>query len=249
MTKDLSVHIIHLDETDSTNRYLKEMCKNSPTREFTTVYTDFQSAGHGQGSNVWESERGKNLLFSYVLYPDFCPAYQQFYLSQLVSLAIKDTLSEYADGFSIKWPNDIYWHDQKICGILIENELRGEMMQQCIPGIGININQKIFKSDAPNPVSLYQIIQQEKDPKEILERIMQRTLHYYILLKEGEITTITEHYFDSLYRKDGYHPYEDIDGPFNAKIIDIQPMGCIVLKDEEGFKRSYHFKEVSFLKE
>ena len=108
--------VIALDETDSTNRYLNGLCTGTKESfpEFTTVTAEYQTAGKGQRGNSWESERGKNLLFSFVLYPDFLEANRQFVLSQIVALAVKETLEPTAEGFSIKWPNDIYWNDRKI---------------------------------------------------------------------------------------------------------------------------------------
>lgn len=247
MKKELSVPIIYLAEIDSTSNYLKAQCKETHLDEFTTVVTDFQDSGHGQANNSWESERGKNLLFSFVFYPEFCPARQQFYLSQLIALAIKDTLDCFCSGFSVKWPNDIYWEDQKICGILIENELCGETIQQCIAGIGININQCVFRSDAPNPVALIQIINEEKDRGEILHQIMDKVLDYYRLLKEGGTSIIVHRYIHSLYRKNSFHRYKDAEGIFSARIADILPQGALVLEDKAGKRRTYHFKEVSFL--
>ncbi len=247
MKEKLSVPIVYLAETDSTNSYLKAQCKERRLDEFSTVVADFQYSGRGEASNSWESEKGKNLLFSFVFYPEFCPARQQFYLSQLIALAIRDTLNCFCSGFSVKWPNDIYWQDKKICGILIENELCGETIQQSIAGIGININQNIFRSDAPNPISLIQIINEEKEKEEILNQIMDRVLEYYRLFKEGGASIIMNRYIHSLYRRDFFHRYKDADGVFSARITDILPLGTLVLEDKTGKTRTYHFKEVSFL--
>ena len=155
-------HIIRLDNVDSTNTYLSGIASNSP--HGTCVLADRQSAGRGQRGNTWESEPGKNLTFSVLLRPDGLHASQQFRISQAVSLAITDTL----DGFlpegieaKVKWPNDIYVGNRKICGILIENTLCGAAIQHSIIGIGLNINQRDFLSDAPNPVSLYQLTRKD----------------------------------------------------------------------------------------
>lgn len=174
---------VFLHETTSTNSYLDELCNNSSVEELTSVYTDFQTAGRGQRGNSWESEDGANLLFSFVLYPDFLEARKQFYLSQITALALQEVLSQYTDGIRIKWPNDIYWKDKKICGTLIENDLTGIHISRSISGTGVNLNQERFVSDAPNPVSLFQITGQRYDRKEILHQLMERVAHYYTLLK------------------------------------------------------------------
>ena len=137
--------------------------------------------------------RGNQLLariFSTVIFPEFLEARRQFLISQIISLAIKEELDTYTTDISIKWPNDIYWKEKKICGMLIENDLMGRNISQSIIGIGININQEIFHSSAPNPVSLLQITEEEHDLFEILKNIMLRIQSYYRLLKKGDTTSI-----------------------------------------------------------
>ncbi|KAA6332257.1 Bifunctional ligase/repressor BirA [termite gut metagenome] len=249
------VPLIHLKETDSTLRYLNMLCEqnNQDThhiQEFTTVISDFQTAGKGQRGNSWESERGKNLLFCFVFYPDFLEVRKQFLLSQLISVSIKEELeTEHADDFSIKWPNDIYWKDKKICGILIENNLIGSKIERSIAGIGININQKKFYSSAPNPVSLIQIMENRREIKilPLLANIIKRCMYYYELFRQGDTDTVSERYRLSLYRRDGFYPYRDKDGAFKARILRVKPEGMLVLADEAGEEREYTFQEVRYL--
>lgn len=148
------VPLIHINETNSTNNYLQSLCSEQKVEELTVIVADFQTSGRGQRGNSWESDPGKNLLFSTVIFPEFLEARRQFLISQIISLAIKEELDTYTSDISIKWPNDIYWKEKKICGMLIENDLMGRNINQSIAGIGININQEIFHSSAPNPVSL-----------------------------------------------------------------------------------------------
>lgn len=245
--------LIAMEETDSTNRYLCQLCNEQPKdiEELTTVSAEFQTAGKGQRGNSWEAERGKNLLFSFVLYPTFLEARRQFILSQVVSLSIKEELGRWSDEITIKWPNDIYWKDKKICGILIENELSGPFIGRCISGIGININQNKFYSDAPNPVSLKQITGQEYDRHEILSHILKRIQIYYNGLRTEEhnaySTEIADRYALSLFRRQGYHPYTDADGKFSARLLRVEQDGRFVLEDENGKERKYLFKEVQYI--
>ena len=149
--------IIHLHQTASTNDYLRTL--PSPQDDsMTVVYADWQTAGRGQGSNKWESEAGKNLLFSILVCPTTIDITRQFILSMAGALAVKAALDKYTDSIRLKWPNDIYWHDRKISGTLIETSVKGRTLARCIYGIGLNVNQREFHSDAPNPVSLYNII-------------------------------------------------------------------------------------------
>lgn len=245
--------LVALDETDSTNRYLGQLCRDlqESVAEFTTVTAEFQTAGKGQRGNSWESEEGQNLLFSFVLYPTFLEARRQFILSQIVSLAIKEELSLLADGITIKWPNDIYWQERKICGILIENDLSGSRIGRCISGIGINVNQEVFRSDAPNPVSLKQITGKEHDRQELLARILQRVQGYYTHLQcEGAdacAADIVPRYARSLFRRRGFHPYRDANGEFLARLLRVELDGRFVLEDENGKERDYLFKEVQYI--
>lgn len=239
--------LIELNETTSTNSFLSALCDKRPMPDMTCIYSAYQSAGRGQRGNSWESAPGANLLFSYVVYPDFLEAHRQFLLSQITALSLQEVLSLYTEGIRIKWPNDIYWHDKKLCGTLIENDLTGMYISRSISGTGVNLNQKEFKSNAPNPVSLSQITGQHYTPKEILRQIIERIAFYYDLLKAGDDISIATRYKNMLYRKDGLYRYADSNGEFKARIIDIEPIGRLVLQDETGNIRKYMFKEVSFI--
>lgn len=238
--------MIRLTETDSTSNHLSRLADTCLPEEFTVVSADYQTAGKGQRGNSWEAEAGKNLLFSFILYPGFLVVRKQFLLSKLISLSIKEALEAYATGFSIKWPNDIYYNDLKICGILLENQLTGTRIERCIAGVGINVNQQTFHSPAPNPVSLFNICGSEQDRTALLDNILQKVSHYYQLLQAGEEALIDRLYAASLYRKEGFHPYTDANGAFSARIVEVLPEGLLILEDSEGKQRSYAFKEVQF---
>lgn len=241
------VLLIHLEETDSTISYLRELCSLQCVPELTTVIADFQTSGRGQRGNSWESEKGKNLLFSFVLYPSFLEARNQFLLSQIVSLSVKETLDRHVEHISIKWPNDIYWKEKKICGMLIENNLTGTHIIQSIAGIGINLNQDVFLSSAPNPVSLKQVTGREYDPANVLARIMERMKEYYLSLQQGETEAIARHYHEALFRNEGMHPFRDSQGEFMARIVGVEPDGPLILQDDSGKIRQYVFKEVQYV--
>lgn len=241
------VPLIHIDETNSTNSYLQSLCTQQPVEEFTTVLADFQTAGRGQRGNSWESDSSRNLLFSFILFPVFLEARYQFLISQIVSLAIKEELDTYTSDISIKWPNDIYWKNKKICGMLIENELMGRNICQSIAGVGININQEVFRSSAPNPVSLLQITGKEYDLSNILSNVMRRVKSYYTLLQQNQTEIIASRYSQALFRKTGLHLYKDTAGEFLAKIIQVESDGKLILENEAGKRREYLFKEVEYI--
>lgn len=237
--------IIRLEETASTNSYLREWVEREHVAEGSVVVADFQTAGRGQTGNSWESEGGKNLMFSVVLYPDFLPANRQFLISQITALSVKETLEEYADGITVKWPNDIYRRDGKICGMLIENDLSGRELRLSVLGIGININQREFRSDAPNPVSLAQITGQEYDRDEILNKFLKRLHERYLDLLRGREDDIRRDYRNALYRGNGFHRYRDGGGAFEARIKEVETTGHLLLELRCGELRRYAFKEVS----
>lgn len=235
---------MYIRETDSTNTKLRALLNEQPLPEGFIVRTDFQTSGKGQKGNSWESERGKNLLFSILLYPTYLPIEKQFIISQLISIAIKKTLDQYSVGFSVKWPNDIYYFDKKIGGILIENIIQGNKIKSMIAGIGLNINQIKFKSDAPNPVSLIQITGKRTVLIPVLNQIYENIMELYLQWNEEKIAEI---YAESLYRKDGFHRYNASGEEFEAKIIRVHPDGKLELETTGAEKREYYFKEVTFV--
>lgn len=239
--------IIHIQQTDSTNNYLKELLLSNRLEEGTIVCADFQISGKGQRGNSWESEHGKNLLFSTVLYPNTIKANEQFIISQIISLSVAKTLNNYTNNITIKWPNDIYWENKKICGILIENSLEGDSIKDSVCGIGININQTEFRSDAPNPVSLKQITNIDYNKDSLLKEFDKRLEFYYGKLKEGDFTYITQEYKSLLFCRKGYHIYNDGTSDFYAKIKDVDQNGTLLLETKNGQERRFAFKEVRYI--
>ena len=239
-------NIVKLEAIGSTNTYIDQIDVADSLSEGYVVVAHSQTAGRGQRGNSWEAAPGKNLTFSYLLRPHDVVAHEQFILSQAVALAVVDVLSRYADGFSVKWPNDIYYCDKKIAGILIEHNLTGSLISRTIVGIGLNINQASFVSDAPNPVSLLQIMGREYDLDEVLSAILQATAMRYAMCNDDR-EGLRQAYANVLYRREGYYRYRDADGEFEAAIRDVRPDGYLLLVDRAGREREYAFKEVAFV--
>ena len=183
--KVVKPNIIWLDETDSTNNYLKNYIPASDEK-ICVVVADYQEAGRGQGDNTWESERGQNLLFSIVVHPLMVPVHSQFLLSMAEGLALKEALDKYTEAITLKWPNDVYWKDKKIGGTLIENTLGGGHIKNCIFGTGIDVNQTEFKSSAPNPISLKNILGSDVDRKKLMDEIIESFTKYYAMIENGQ---------------------------------------------------------------
>jgi BirA family biotin operon repressor/biotin-[acetyl-CoA-carboxylase] ligase len=238
--------MIELDETTSTNTFLRDYRPLTPVA-ITLVTADHQTAGRGQAGHSWESERGQNLLFSLLVQPTLLPSAGVFVLSEAIALSIRGAICDQlrsaaiALPVTVKWPNDIYVGDRKIAGILIENTLKGNHIKDSIIGIGLNVNQQEFLSDAPNPVSLCQLLGHEVDRMELLTRFLQRKP----LVSPAETDGFS--YRNRIYRKGQLATYQDKDGRFKATIQDVEPDGHLLMMDEAGQERRYAFKEVTYI--
>ena len=236
------INTFYVEETDSTNDYLRRYTPGED-EEMTVVWTDFQHKGRGQGTNSWESEAGKNLIFSILIHPQEIRAHDQYIISMAVAVTMHRYLSrELSQEVYIKWPNDIYVGDFKIGGILIENRLSGEHIKDCVIGIGLNVNQQLFTSDAPNPISMCQIEGHEWDREEVLKQLL---TEFVWQMEHFRIDKIREKYRSHLYRREGFFPYRDAEGDFEAEMVTVENDGHLLLRDTEGRERRYAFKEVS----
>ena len=242
---------MYISTTYSTNTLLKELLAKGEWPEGERfLYTSFQTAGRGQAGNGWESEEGKNLLCS-ILLP---PKKELFDLNVLTAVAVQRLLGE---GFTIKWPNDIYYGDKKIAGILIENAILGNEVKYSIAGIGLNVNQTTFLSSAPNPVSFKLISGKETD----IDALMQALIAQIEALEAMDEAQIWAYYRDHLYRREGFWPFVErevstaptmnaekgAEGIFLAKIENVRTNGEIELRDQAGNLRIYHFKQVRYV--
>lgn len=235
--------IIEFEELSSTNDYALELARNETLEDFTVVRTQFQTKGRGQIGNHWVSNKGENLLFSLILYPKNMQANCQFILSQTVSLALRDVVSEYCENVTIKWPNDIYVGNKKIAGILIENLLVGKMIETSIIGIGLNVNQLEFDG-APNPTSFVKECGKSFDCTTILNQFLLAFSAYY---ESSEQETIRQEYISQLYLLDTRSKFKDTGGLFEGTIVSVENDGKLMIEDAEGNQRGYYFKEVEYV--
>ena len=248
--------MVELEATDSTNTFIANY-QMPPTIEMALVTAEYQTSGRGQAGNHWESAPGCNLLFSILVRPKQLPASQLFALSEAIALSLHAVVSETLAATDpakqhrtfVKWPNDIYVDDNKIAGILIENELCGQGIRRAIIGVGLNVNQQQFVSDAPNPISLWQLTGILHERPFLMEAIMGHFNHWYAQIEHGALEQLHAHYRQVLYRGQPGHlwPFADQAGQFMASIEGVEPDGYLVLKDAEGSMRRYAFKEVSFI--
>lgn len=249
------MNILHFNSLPSTYTYV---CENASTMASDTVIlADFQTSGRGQRGNTWESEAGSNLLMSMLVRMNRWAARRQFYISEVVSLAVVEALHRTAGVEArVKWPNDIYVGDRKITGILISHSLHtGEegdaRIAHTVIGVGVNVNQREFHSDAPNPVSLFQLTGKNYDVEALAAMLAALVKAGLTRLEQGEAEAVHTEYMASLWRGDGkMYPFYDVASGerFQASVYAVEPMGHLVLRTHpEGALRRYAFKEVAWL--
>lgn len=249
---------VYFTQIASTNSWLLDaLSRGEQFEEGTVFYTFRQTNGRGQIGNTWESEPDKNIAFSLLLKPAFLPLQQQFLLSEVCCLGVYDALTELAAesgaeaDLCIKWPNDIYWGDEKLGGILIENRLMGSHWSECILGVGLNVNQEHWIGNAPNPTSL-SLHGLNLSPEQVLDRVAAAILRRYNCLKEQKdsYSALLHADFQShLYRREGLFPYVDAQSgeSFLAQMEGVEMQGPLLLRLSTGERRRYWFKEVRFV--
>ncbi|MBE9487889.1 MAG: biotin--[acetyl-CoA-carboxylase] ligase [Bacteroidetes bacterium] len=237
------MEILHLDTIESTNDFVRKenLCD-------VVVYAGNQTKGRGQRGNTWQSEPNKNLTFSFAVQPTFLDASRQFEMSMIVSLAVVDTLSIFGIDSTIKWPNDIYVGDKKIAGILIENEIVGNgKFSRCLVGIGLNVNQKSFSEDIPNPISMKQSAGSIFDILEVLEEFIDAFKKRYAQLKENSSKAILDKYTSLLFRRGEFYEFSDKEGSFKGKILGVGDYGVLLIQRQDNTISEYQFKEVAYI--
>ncbi|MBR4660475.1 MAG: biotin--[Bacteroidales bacterium] len=230
-----------------------------------TVYAArYQSAGRGQRGNSWQSRAGENLTFSLLLRPESLPAAHQAVISQIVTLGITDFLLQAGLEARIKWPNDIYVEDRKICGILIENTLATDRLSDSIVGIGLNLNQREFDPALPNPTSLLLETGRTVTPEDALPGLLECIGGRYLrhIAESPGWDALQKDYLERLYRFGQWHRYrdcrecsdrltpttEDIGGEiFEGCIRGIDENAGLIIEDRAGHLRHFAFKELRYI--
>jgi BirA family biotin operon repressor/biotin-[acetyl-CoA-carboxylase] ligase len=241
-------NILTYKEITSTNDLMKELMANStPLPEGTVIMAEHQTAGKGQQQNGWHSEAGKNLTFSILLLPQFLSPDNAFDLLTAISLGVIKSVQKIlgADA-KIKWPNDVYYGQKKLGGILIENILSGKTIKHSVIGIGLNINQDIFPDHLPNPTSFMQILHKKSGLKEVLLEICAGIEFYYLKLKAGKFDEIKQEYLENLYGLHQELQFEANNQIFTGKISTVNHSGLLGIKKEEETE-FFDLKQVKFI--
>ena len=236
--------IYHIEQTTSTN----DDAQQQDYHHGDVIWAEYQTKGRGQRGHKWSSVEGKNLTFSLILEPTFLPVAEQFLLSEIVALALVESLAAYGIGCRIKWTNDIYFEDRKLVGILIEHHYSSGALARTIVGIGINVNQTVFDPELPNPVSMQQITRRVYDREEVLHTFLEKMAARYTQLKRGEKLAIEDDYQRLMYRLESLHTFRLPSGEeFEATIEGVRSTGELKLRHQDGSHHEYLFREVEFV--
>lgn len=238
--------VIRYEKVSSTNTVAAALLRESKPVEGTVITASFQESGRGQAGNTWESEPGSNLLMSVILYPVMVKPAEQFIISQMVSLAVHDLVALHTAEARIKWPNDIYVRDDKIAGILIENTIMGDTLGSTVAGIGLNVNQTLFRSGAPNPVSLASVTGTGHDLQAVAGKLTSLLDSRYGMIIRGEMAALAQDYHEVLYRSGEWHRYTDDGGEFEGMIERVRPDGMLTVLRKDGIRAMYAFKEINY---
>ncbi|TRZ41454.1 biotin--[acetyl-CoA-carboxylase] ligase [Robertkochia solimangrovi] len=240
--------LIKLNAIDSTNSYLKQLAAQSELEDYTVVMAENQTAGRGQMGTNWVSEPGKNLTFSIFKYINTLNKDNQFYISMAVALCIYDVLNAFTiPQLRIKWPNDILSVNSKVCGILIENQIKNGQLEAAVIGIGLNLNQSDFDG-VLNASSLKQITGVIYDKEEMMVLIVDSLRKYEKLIREGQLHELHQRYEEKLFRKDKPSTFKDRSGElFMGFIRGVTEQGKLMVMIEDHSICEYDLKEITLL--
>lgn len=239
--------LLWLPACASTNSEAQTLIVQNRASDGCTVITDFQTAGRGQRGNQWEAAAAENLMLSVVWQPTFLAAAEQFQLSQAVALGVHDWASALlaADPkLKLKWPNDLYYGDQKLGGILIENTLIGPKIQYSIIGIGLNVNQQRFA--IPTATSVGLLTGRAYAREALAARLLECLERRYLQLRAGQVGKLRQAYLQALYRFQEAHFFM-VDGKkVSGQIVGVENDGRLAVAIG-GELRRFGMQEIRYL--
>ena len=244
---DSNFNIIHKTTVSSTNDDAKKKLQTEITPNFTVISATEQLIGKGLRKNSWHSQSGKNLTISIITYPKFLKVTEQFYLSKMISLGILEYLKTKGKYFKIKWPNDIYINDKKVCGILIESSIAGSTIKNSVIGIGLNINQTDFPKNLPSATSLALITGKVYQLDTELNILLTNIYEFYNDLKKLNFSRIDNLYHTNLYKINKLNQFKDSTGTFFGTITGTTSDGKLIINTANNQIKTYNFKEIEFI--
>jgi BirA family biotin operon repressor/biotin-[acetyl-CoA-carboxylase] ligase len=242
----LGVPLIRLDQVDSTNSYAGQLIKRGTATEGTVILAEYQTQGRGQKGNIWESRKGMNLTFSFILMPAFLEAHRHFYLLMGISMGILDLLRQEGIAVQVKWPNDMVSSGRKIGGILIENSMKGSSLSSSVAGIGLNVNQTRFAVEGGNPTSMKLELGRTIDRESIFTDALKHLTTWINRLYRKEWRMIRESYLQHLFQFEQWADYTDSAGIFRGRIRGVLEGGELSVEKQHGGIHHYGFKEIGY---
>ena len=239
MEKIIGSQIFNLIEVDSTNNFAAKLVSDHLCQNGAVIMADYQTDGKGQRGNKWDSNKGENLIMSIVFQPDNLSVSEQIKISWATCISIIDLLTFYGIEAKIKWPNDIYIRIKKIAGILIENQISGNLVNNSIIGIGMNVNQLHFQFR--NATSLLLECKNVHSIKEVSELLIEK-LNSNLF---QEFNFLKNRFEANLFHINKMSQFEDESGIFEGTIIGISENGQLKVKKGEEIKY-YGIKELIF---
>lgn len=242
------MRIIKLDAIDSTNTFLKEISSADVIEDFTVVVAKTQTNGKGQMGNVWSAASGENLTFSVFKDVSFLNFEKNFYLSLITALALRQTLQQFnVPKLTVKWPNDILSADKKLAGILIENVIKNNKLVSSVIGIGLNVNQTVFKN-LPRASSMKLLVGTHFNLDEVLETFLKQLKIYFEKLKNEETDALMQAYNDNLFRKNKPSTFKNIEGStFSGFIQGISNNGNLLVLLEDNIIKEFTLNEITLM--
>ncbi len=238
--------VVYMPSCHSTNQVALDLLKNGRVEEGTIVITNHQTSGRGQQGNQWEAEEGKNITCSLILKPKSLPIADQFLLNVIISLGVADLVRDILSmDTKVKWPNDIYCNSEKICGILVNNTVKGHTLENSVIGIGLNVNQQQFSH--PKATSLALLSGNTTyDLPQILEALITAIEKRYFQWKNDTLG-LWEDYIANLYWHDEVRTYKTEGEYFTGLIRGVTKSGQLLVEGEEQ-TREFEFKTIEFVK-
>jgi BirA family transcriptional regulator, biotin operon repressor / biotin---[acetyl-CoA-carboxylase] ligase len=237
---------IRLHSVDSTNNYAAKLVKDTKVFDGTIITAFEQTSGKGQLGNKWRSEAGKNLTLSLIVYPKNLDPANHYILSQVAALAVSDLLLVFGIDHSIKWPNDIITAKGKISGILIENNIAGDRVSHSIIGIGLNVNQSVFDPEI-KATSMFDVLGEETELESLLNLFCNMFDKWYLMLNANRQEYIHNTYMLRLLNFGKFAPYVFKGDTIEARILNVEKNGILVLEKKDGTPIKAELKEISFV--
>ena len=235
--------IIQIECVDSTNNYVANLLAEGKIEHGTVILADEQTNGRGQRGSIWDSKAGENLIFSMFINTAILSVKDQFFLTQIISVAVANLISKFGIETDIKWPNDIYIKGKKIGGILIENQIKGSFLNGSIVGIGLNINQIEFNN--LNATSL-KLEKGEFIPiQSIVFSLINEINIGWNLIQTNQFEKINDLYLSKLWLLNKEADFTDQYGEFRGCIIGVTSNGLLQIQKENALVK-YDLKEITF---